>query len=290
LMGHRESSHHRADRLPSQPWARSTTPPGPGLPVSRVAVGPPDLHGNQNASPTPRFHAWAVAIAVCGMKRRRAQPFSRTRQCSAHWPATLNHLPPTRCRSALLVFAIAWSPMSVDESPTFSLQARKAGDLLTSPDDGQHPLSLAGTADRQPRPNPRAAAGFAVPRERMKGRTTSRTFKRQISTAMGGLPPRRSVIMLDMDQGSANSRRSSPGSGASSPLRDASCSSPPVGFPPVQHNQPDSAPPLVPTAVVPLAPIDRDPPALTLAPWPRETGPQLSRDRHTMATFRSKYG
>jgi len=58
-------------------------------------------------------------------------------------------------------------------------------------------------------------------------------------TAMGrGLPPRRRAIMLEKDQGSANSRRSSPGSGASTPLRDAFEPLPPVDRPSLQLNQP----------------------------------------------------
>jgi hypothetical protein len=56
------------------------------------------------------------------------------------------------------------------------------------------------------------------------------------ATMAGDLPSRPRAIILDLDQGSANSRRSSPGSGASTPLRDALNRSPPVRFPSVQLN------------------------------------------------------
>ncbi len=69
-----------------------------------------------------------------------------------------------------------------------------------------------------PRPQPRRfGAGWAtVPGERMEGREPLLASLQETDprTAMGrGLPPRRTTIMLMKDQGSANSRRSSPGSG-----------------------------------------------------------------------------
>ena len=60
------------------------------------------------------------------------------------------------------------------------------------------------------------------------------TMGRNLQHARLRVRPR--TIMLDMDQGSANSRRSSPGSGASTPLRDALNWSPPAGSPSVQPN------------------------------------------------------
>ena len=48
-------------------------------------------------------------------------------------------------------------------------------------------------------------------------------------------------------------------------------------LPSVQLNHLVTTPPLFTTATILLAPTARDPPPLTLAPWPRETGPQLGR-------------
>lgn len=48
-------------------------------------------------------------------------------------------------------------------------------------------------------------------------------------------------------------------------------------LPSVQLNHLPTTLPLFTTANIPLAPTGRDPPPLTLAPWPRETGPQLGR-------------
>jgi hypothetical protein len=67
-----------------------------------------------------------------------------------------------------------------------------------------------------PRPNPRRlGAGFAtVPRERMRGRKPPLATLQQTNprpSLDGDLRLRRRVIMLDRDQGSANSRRSSLG-------------------------------------------------------------------------------
>ncbi len=113
---------------------------------------------------------------------------------------------------------------------------------------------------KPPRPSPRRlATGFAtVPRERMNRRKPLLApFQEADSrTAMGrDLPPRRRAIMLDIDQGSANSRRSSPGSGDSPPLRDAFDWSPPVRVPSLQPNHPAAVVPLFPAAVAHLAPI-----------------------------------
>ena len=49
-------------------------------------------------------------------------------------------------------------------------------------------------------------------------------------------------------------------------------------LPSLQPNHLATTSPLFTTPTVPLAPTGRDPPPLTLAPWPRETGPQLGRD------------
>lgn len=87
------------------------------------------------------------------------------------------------------------------------------------------------------------------------------------------LPPRRKAIMLDTDQGSANSRKSSPGVELSIPLRDAFEPLPPVDRPSVQLNQPA---PTLPTAYSP-GPIRRDSAMRGVAPWLRETGPQFRR-------------
>ncbi len=81
---------------------------------------------------------------------------------------------------------------------------------------------------------------------------------------------RPTAIMLDTDQGSANSRRSSPGSGGSTPLRDALDWSPPAHALPVQRNHAALALPIV-SPGVPLAPI---PPRLIRAP----TGPLIPQN------------
>ena len=81
------------------------------------------------------------------------------------------------------------------------------------------------------------------------------------------------------DQGSANSRRSSPGSGASTPLRGALDRSPPARPPSVQLNHPAAA---LPThsgdSLLTWPPFRRDSCARALAPSSRETGPQFRRD------------
>ena len=96
------------------------------------------------------------------------------------------------------------------------------------------------------RPKPRRFdAGFAtVPIPRMMGvepllAPLQETDPR--AEMNGALPPRRRAIMLDKDQGSANSPRSSPGSGASTPLRDAFDWSPPGERPPSSLITPPAA-------------------------------------------------
>jgi hypothetical protein len=74
-----------------------------------------------------------------------------------------------------------------------------------------------------PRPETRGARTrlTAIPRERMRRREPLLAALQQTNPRAGvgrALPQRRRTIILDMDQGSANSHRSSPGSGASTPL------------------------------------------------------------------------
>lgn len=80
----------------------------------------------------------------------------------------------------------------------------------------------------------RLAAGLAaIACRRMKGREPPPTPLQQADprTALsGGLPPRPIGIMLNQDQGSPVSQRSSPGAELSTPRRDASSSLPPVGY------------------------------------------------------------
>jgi len=134
-----------------------------------------------------------------------------------------------------------------------------------------------------PRPKPRRihAGRATVPRERMTGRKPLLAALQQTNprpTMARGLSPRQRAIMLDMDQGSANSRRSSPGSGASTPLRDALDWSPPVRLPlrPASSRRPRSS-----TRswghLPPWPPFRRGSDARALAPSFRETGPHLKR-------------
>ncbi len=97
-----------------------------------------------------------------------------------------------------------------------------------------------------PRPKARRihTGRATVPRERMRGREPllaplqqthpCPTMSRNSQGTRLRVRPR--AFMLDMDQGSANSQRSSPGSGDSTPLRDALDWSPPAGSPSVQPN------------------------------------------------------
>ena len=85
----------------------------------------------------------------------------------------------------------------------------------------------------RPTPRPLAASLAAIACRRMKGREPPPTPLQQADprTAMSrGLPPWPIGIMLNQDQGSPVSQRSSPGAELSTPRRDASCSSPPMGF------------------------------------------------------------
>jgi len=108
-------------------------------------------------------------------------------------------------------------------------------------------------------------------REKTRFHTLQETNPR---TAMGrDLPPRRRAIMLDRDQGSANSRRSSPGSGASTPLRDAFNWSPPARSPSLQLNHPAPALPLFSAVAHPPGSHFPATHPRAAGPWPRETGP-----------------
>lgn len=100
-----------------------------------------------------------------------------------------------------------------------SVTARLLAAKLLAPLAGPIPL-----ARLTPRPDPRRlnASSTTVPRERVPRRKPLLAPLQQTNPrpSVGrNLPPRPRAIMLDMDQGSANSRRSSPGSGASTLLR-----------------------------------------------------------------------
>ena len=154
---------------------------------------------------------------------------------------------------------------------TLSVTAGLLAAKLFAPLAGPIPLGRL-----PPRPKPRRihAGRATVPRERMRGRKPLLAPLQETkprTTMSRDLPPRRRAIMLDMDQGSANSRRSSPGSGASSPLRDALDWSLPARPLPVQLNHAVPALPLVPGVAL------RPGPHFAAIP-PRRTGPLIPRN------------
>ena len=130
------------------------------------------------------------------------------------------------------------------------------------------------TGRTPPRPSSRSlSAGLAtVPRQRMKGRKPLLAPLQQtdpLPAVTGGLPSRRRTIMLNQDQGSCCSRRSSPGVELSTPLRDALLCSllTDTTFVQLNHTTPLS-PPILP-APTPSGP----PPAAIYHNAPRHPGP-----------------
>jgi len=113
------------------------------------------------------------------------------------------------------------------------------------------------TGRTPPRPTPRGLpAGLAtVPCQRMKGRKPLLASLQQTdprTAVTGDLPSRRRTIMLNQDQGSCRSRRSSPGVELSTPLRDALlCSLLPATLL-IQLNHPvPFSPPILPESTPP---------------------------------------
>jgi hypothetical protein len=141
------------------------------------------------------------------------------------------------------------------------------------------PITPGGMPPR-PTPGRLSTRRATVPRQRMMGRKPLLASLQQTdprTAVAGGLPSRRRTIMLDPDQGSCCSRRSSPGVEPSTPLRDALLCGLLPATPSIQPNHPGPfSPPFLLAPTYP-APSHRDPPTRAPAPWPRETGPQLSR-------------
>lgn len=113
-----------------------------------------------------------------------------------------------------------------------------------------------------PRPKTgRFRTGFTtVPRKGMRRREPLLASLQQTNPrtgVSGSLRSRQRVIMLDMDQGSANSRRSSPGSGATilTPLRGVLDRLPPARPTSVQLNHTAAIPPILPGVARHLAPV-----------------------------------
>ena len=139
---------------------------------------------------------------------------------------------------------------------TLSVTARLLATALLALVAGPIPLGR-----QPPRPKPRRLGRrlcYSTAREDEGEKTTSRTPSRDKSAHeqwAGTCGCGEEQSCWTRDQGSANSRRSSPGSGASTPLRDAFDSSPPARLPSIQLNHSAPALPPVSAAACHLAPI-----------------------------------